>query len=287
MILPLFANEKPDVFEHVEDSFQIDILESAGLVIHLPYPFTKFIVFLTLAGITVTVTMLWVAHKMQPGEMPKGKRWNFVEALMFFVRDKIAIPAIGDEANKYLPFLTTLFLFIFICNLFGLFPFLPSPTTHIYVTGALALIVFVIVHAGGIKEHGGKGYLKTFIPPVHLEGGTGMKIFEWVLKVGMAVLEYVTAFQRAFVLAVRLFANMLAGHTAMFIVLFFIKMVADPVYQIDIAKGQDWLFWPVSFSSTLLVTALNLLELFIAGLQAFIFTFLSAIYIGLAKHPPH
>jgi F-type H+-transporting ATPase subunit a len=275
------------VFEHVVDSLHIGIFESAGAVLHLPAPITKFIVFLTLSAVLVIVTMLWVARKVQSGEMPTGRLWNFVETLLFFVRDKIARPALGDEANKYLPFLASLFLFIFLCNLFGLIPFMPSPTAHIYVTGALALVVFVIVHVGGFQEHGGKGYLKTFIPHVHLEGGTGMKIFEWILKVGMAALEYATAFIRAFVLAVRLFANMLAGHTAMFIILFFIKMVADPAYQIEIAKGQEWLYWPVSLSSVLLVTALSLLELFIAGLQAFIFTFLSAIYIGLAKHPPH
>src|SRR5262249_48752410 len=161
----------------VSDSPSFHFFESAGAVIHLPAPLTKFLLFITIAAVIVTVTMLWVARKIQSGHIPKGKLWNFVETLIFFVRDKIAKPAIGDEADKYLPFLTTLFLFIFLCNLFGIFPFLPSPTAHIYVTGALAAVVFVIVHTGGIMEHGGKGYLKTFIPHVHLEGGTGMKIF--------------------------------------------------------------------------------------------------------------
>jgi len=286
MNVPLFAMEKFDPFEHVIDSDHIVIFDSIGLVIHFS-PLTKFLVFLTIAAILTTLAMLWVARKISSGDHPKGKLWNFVEALLFFVRDKIAKPAIGDGADKYLPFLSTLFLFIFLCNVFGLMPFMPSPTAHIYVTGALAFIVFVIVHVSGLKEHGGKGYMKTFTPHIHLDGGAVMKVFEKVLKVGMTALEYLTAFIRAFVLAVRLFANMLAGHTAIFIILFFIKLVADPVHQIDIAKGKEWMYWPVSLASTLLVSALSLLELFIAGLQAFIFTFLSAIYIGLAKHPPH
>ena len=93
-------------------------------------------------------------------------------------------------------------------------------------------------------------------------------------------------------LAVRLFANMLAGHTVLFLILFFIQLVSHPDYQIAIVKSQSsttqGLMWIVmSVFSVILVTALTLLELFIAGLQAFIFTFLTAVFIGLAKHPPH
>ena len=112
-----------------------------------------------------------------------------------------------------------------------------------------------------------------------------MQVFAVALKVGMTALEYLTALIRSSVLAIRLFANMLAGHTVLFMILFFIKLVSDPHYQIPIAK--DWMFWGVMPISVLLVIALSLLELFIAGLQAFIFTFLTAVFIGLAKHPPH
>jgi F-type H+-transporting ATPase subunit a len=141
-------------------------------------------------------------------------------------------------------------------------------------------------------EMGTQKYLKTFIPHIHIEGGAFMQGFAWVLKVGMAVLEYLTAFIRATVLAVRLFANMLAGHTVLFMILFFIALVANPEYQIAIVKSQtettQGAMWVVmSIFSISLVTALTLLELFIAGLQAFIFTFLTAVFIGLAKHPPH
>jgi F-type H+-transporting ATPase subunit a len=273
-----------DPFSHVRDEPGFHIFDN--LYIPLPEPLTKFIIVLFLSAVIVAVLMVWLANKVRSGETPKGRLWNLAEGMLFFIRDKIARPGIGEhDANKYVPFLASLFLFIFLMNLFGLLPFMGSPTAHIYVTGALAAVVFVVVHTSGIAEHGFGKYLKTFIPHIHLEGGA--KIMAPFLIVGMAALEYLTAFIRVIVLAVRLFANMLAGHMALFIILFFIKLVDDPVYQISIAEGQDWMYWPVALFSTLLVIGLNLLELFIAGLQAFIFTFLTAIFIGLAKHPPH
>lgn len=284
--MTLFGKASIDPFEHVVDSDHIAIFESIGWVIHLPPPLTKFLVFILVGALVVGAALIWVAGKMKSGEPPRGKLWNLVESLIFFVRDKIARPAVGEhDADKYLPLLTTMFLFIFACNLFGMIPFLPSPTAHIYVTGALALVAFTVIHVGGVKENGLGGYLKTFIPHIHLEGPA--KLMGPFLIGGMAILEYLTAFIRAIILAVRLFANMLAGHTVLFMILFFIKLVADPVYQIDVAKGQDWMYWPVALFSTVMVVALSLLELFIAGLQAFVFTFLTAIFIGLAKHPPH
>jgi F-type H+-transporting ATPase subunit a len=288
MPLSLFAKAAIDPFGHVVDSepghHEIHIFESMHFGV--PLPVSKFLVFLTLAALIVAAAMIWVAGKIQSGETPKGRLWNFLETMIFFVRDKISRPALGDrDGDKYLPLLTSLFLFIFVNNLFGMFPFLPSPTASIYVTGALALVAFIVIHMAGVAENGLGGYLKTFIPHVHLEGPA--KLMGPFLIGGMAVLEYMTAFIRAIILAVRLFANMLAGHTVLFMILFFIKLVADPEYQIDVAKGQEWLFYPVSIFSVLMVTALSLLELFIAGLQAFVFTFLTAIFIGLAKHPPH
>jgi F-type H+-transporting ATPase subunit a len=287
------AQEKIDPFEHVTDSDHIPILESLGWVIHLPNVHVfghevpiKFMLLMTACAVAVAWAMIWLGRKMRNGDAPKGYLWNLMESLLFFVRDKIARPGVGEEdAIKYTPYLATLFLFIFAMNLMGLIPFMSSPTASIAVTGALALISFVVIHVAGVKQHGGVGYLKTFTPHIHIEGGTGMQIFAFVLKVGMTALEYLTAFIRATVLAIRLFANMLAGHTVLFMILFFIKLVSDPIYQIPIAK--DWMFYPVSIFSMLLVIALSLLEMFIAGLQAFIFTFLTAVFIGLAKHPPH
>ena len=285
--------QKINPFSHVVDNSHFEIFETMGLVIDLPTIHVfgqtvpiKFLLLITVCAIGVAGAMIWLGNKMKNGDTPRGYLWNLMESLLFFVRDKIARPGVGEhDAIKYLPYLATLFLFVFAMNLIGLFPFMASPTAAIMVTGALALVSFAVIHISGLKEHGTQGYLKTFIPHIHMEGGAAMKLFGVVLVVGMAALEYATAFIRAGVLAVRLFANMLAGHTVLFMILFFIKMVSDPLYKIPVA--QDWMYWAVAPFSVLLVTALNLLELFIAGLQAFIFTFLTAVFIGLAKHPPH
>jgi F-type H+-transporting ATPase subunit a len=286
--------KKVDPFSHVVDSDHIEFfggMELHGLEINgVPI---KFAIFITVSAIVVGVSLLWLGHKMKDGDPPRGKLWNLLEFLLFFVRDQIVRPGVGKEdANKYLPYLTTLFLFVFVMNLMGMIPFLGSPTASIMVTGALALVSFVVIHAAGLGEMGTQKYLKTFIPHIDIEGGTGMQVFAFALKWGMAALEYLTAFIRASVLAVRLFANMLAGHTVLFMILFFIALVSNPEYQIDFVKKQaegmqDVMWGGMVLFSIGLVTALSFLELFIAGLQAFIFTFLTAVFIGLAKHPPH
>ena len=286
--------KKIDPFGHVVDSDHIEFfggMELHGLEINgVPI---KFAIFITVSAIIVAVSLIWLGQKMKDGDPPRGKLWNLLEFLLFFVRDQIVRPGVGKEdANKYLPYLATLFLFVFVMNLMGMIPFLGSPTASIMVTGALALVSFVVIHASGLGEMGTSKYLKTFIPHIDIEGGTGMQVFAFVLKWGMAALEYLTAFIRASVLAVRLFANMLAGHTVLFMILFFIALVSNPDYQIDFVKKQaegmqDVMWGGMVLFSVSLVTALSLLELFIAGLQAFIFTFLTAVFIGLAKHPPH
>lgn len=288
------ADKKIDPFAHVVDSDHIDL--PFGLDIHglkIGETPLKFIILITLSAIAVGLVMIWLGRKMRNGEPPTGRLWNLAESLLFFVRDKIAVPGIGQhDANKYLPYLTSLFLFIFAMNLAGMIPFLGSPTASLAVTGALAFVSFVVIHVSGVGEMGTGKYLKTFIPHIHIEGGAFMQVFAKVLTFGMAILEYLTAFIRASVLAVRLFANMLAGHTVLFMILFFIALVADPSYKIEFVSKQTetvqgvmWFF--TAIFSVALVTALSLLELFIAGLQAFIFTFLTAVFIGLAKHPPH
>jgi F-type H+-transporting ATPase subunit a len=289
-------DKKIDPFEHVVDSSHVEFfggLELQGLTYGTHGTPLKFIIFITLAAITVAVAMIWLGRKMKNGDPPKGKLWNLIESLLFFVRDKMAVPGIGEhDANKYLPYLTSLFLFIFAMNLMGLIPFLGSPTASIMVTGALALVSFVVIHTSGVMDLGGKAYLKSFIPHIHIEGGAVMQFLGKMIMVGIAAMEYVTAFIRAIVLAIRLFANMLAGHTVLFMILFFVALVSNPLYQVDFVKQQgegvqNVIWGATSLFSIGLVTALSLLELFIAGLQAFIFTFLTAVYIGLAKHPPH
>lgn len=278
-----------DPFEHVIDSKHIHIFEQSNITIDnlefYGFPL-KFIILMTICAALVAWALIWLGLKMKNGDPPRGKMWNLVESLLFFVRDKIARPGIGEhDGDTYLPYLTTLFLFIFFMNLIGLLPFLGSPTASIMVTGPLALISFIVIHLSGVREHGVGGYLRTFVPNIHLEGGPLVQVFAVFITIGITIMEIATAFIRAGVLAVRLFANMLAGHTVLFVILFFIALVANPEYKIEIA--QDWMIWGVAPASVILVTALSLLELFIAGLQAFVFTYLTSVFIGLAKHAPH
>lgn len=282
--------EKPhlDPFEHVVNNKHIEIFDTIHLSIGLPqilgYQVTKFHILLALAAVVVSGLLIYLSRKMRSGEPPRGKFVNMIETFIFFIRDQVAKPGLGNEkdANKYTPFLVTMFLFVFLVNVFGMIPFLGSATADLQVTFALSLVCFGVIHVTGVREHGGVGYLKTFVPHLHVDN----VILKWMLMIGMAVLEYATAFIRVTVLAVRLFANMLAGHTALFVLLFFIKMAAAPEWVAYIG-APDWSYYIVMPISVLLVTALSFLELFVAGLQAFVFTFLTAIFIGLAKHPAH
>jgi F-type H+-transporting ATPase subunit a len=286
--------KKIDPFAHVVDSPHLEFF--GGLEVHAlevgGFPL-KFILFISCSAAIVAIAMVWLGQKMKDGAPPTGKLWNLIESLLFFVRDKIAVPGVGaHDANKYLPYLTTLFLFVFAMNLLGMLPFLGSPTASIAVTGSLALVSFVVIHASGLVEMGAPKYLRTFIPHIHIEGGAAMQFLGGAITIGIALLEYATAFIRCIVLAVRLCANMLAGHTVLFMILFFIALVAHPEYQIEFVRKQgegvqNILWGATALFSVGVVTALSMLELFIAGLQAFIFTFLTAVFIGLAKHPAH
>ncbi|MFO0969013.1 MAG: F0F1 ATP synthase subunit A [Gemmataceae bacterium] len=177
------------------------------------------------------------------------------------------------EADRYVPFLWTMFLFILVCNLLGLFPFGGSPTGSITVTGALALITFFVIQGSAIAKMGLGTYLKSQVPNLDLP--VAMKI---PILLMLVPIEFMGHFIKAFVLAVRLFANIFAGHMVLAMILLFIVMVKD--------EGPA-LFWGVTGVTVLGVLALSLLELFVAFLQAYIFTFLTALFLGAALNPEH
>ncbi len=256
--------------------------------------------------------------------MPKGRWWNAFESLLTFVRDEIAKPNLGEkDADKYVPYLWTLFLFLLFCNLLGLFPFMGSPTASIWATGALALISFIMLHGAAIVKmayepphahghgddhHAGPGHhLDTgheghaahapqngglqSIPVVGpLLIGT-VRYFSalwprievpyvgWLFSLVIFVIELIGTVIKSGVLAVRLFANMFAGHMVLAVILLFIVAAAE--------SRNIWLLGGVSVASVLGVVALSLLELFVAFLQAYIFVFLTALFMGMSMHPEH
>jgi F-type H+-transporting ATPase subunit a len=152
------------------------------------------------------------------------------------------------------------------------------------VTGILALVSFVVIHYNGIKaSHGFGHYIKTFKVKLDREGKL-LQILAPVIEFGVFWLEIMTAFIRAIVLAIRLFANMLAGHTTLFVVLSFIYMVGLATEQHLLHNA--W-FWPITLTSVLTMIALSILEIFVSLLQAFVFVFLTSTFIGMAMHPEH
>jgi F-type H+-transporting ATPase subunit a len=304
--------EKHDPLDHVMDSSHWEFFPTAGLEIHLPDQgqfrrITKFMILEVIAAALVAAIYIPLARRMQSGQPPRGAWDNTFEVLLTFVRDQIARPALsppedehghGHDAghpaaaheagphdahhapelhappahDAFVPFLWTMFLFILVNNLLGMFPFGGSPTASVYVTGALALLVFFAIHGCAMARMGGWSYLKSLWPHLGLPFPVGLFVEALVF-----LIELIGVLVRNAVLAVRLFANMFAGHTVLAVILGFIVM----------AKVAFGLWFTVTVSSVLGAVALSLLEIFIAFLQAYIFTFLAALFMGLAMYPQH
>lgn len=209
-------------------------------------------------------------YRKRKGEAPKGIQ-SFLEPLILFIRDDIAKDSIGEKNHeRFMPFLLTLFFFIFINNLLGLVPIFPggaNVTGNIAVTMVLALYTFVIVTFSGNKYYWNHIFNTPGVP--------------WWLKIPvplMPVVEFIGVLTKPFVLMVRLFANITAGHI---IVLGFISLI------FIFGNMHAALGYGVSIVSVLFAIFINLLELLVAFIQAYVFTLLSAIYIGMAKEEHH
>jgi F-type H+-transporting ATPase subunit a len=186
--------------------------------------------------------------------VPKGL-YNFLELLVQFVRDEIAVKNIGKEdADRFVPYLCTAFFFILFVNLFGLIPWAATATGNIAVTAALALFTFFITQYAQIKAQGFGGYLK------HLTGG----VAPWLWPI-MIPVEILGLFTKPFALTIRLFANMVAGHIVILSLLGLIFALGSPL---------------VAVGSVPMALAIFALELFVAFVQAYIFTMLSSLFIG-------
>jgi F-type H+-transporting ATPase subunit a len=199
--------------------------------------------------------------------------------MLLYFRDNVARPCIGGhDADRFVPFLWTVFFFVLGCNLFGMIPWMGSPTGALATTAALALVTFLTVIGSGMKKLGPAGFWKAQVPHMDLSLNIAGINFEPLLKVVLLpmifVIEVLGLVIKHGVLAVRLLANMMAGHVVLAVIIAFIG-----------ASAQSLLWWVVAPASVLGATALSMLELFVAFLQAYIFTFLSALFIGMAVHP--
>jgi F-type H+-transporting ATPase subunit a len=271
--------------EHVKDQPAFHVFETiaGGFEIHLPKIFglqiTKFMVLEVLAALLIIAIFVPLARRAQRGEAPSGTWWNAFESLLTFVRNEIAKPNLGEHyADRFVPFLWTLFLFILFCNLLGMIPLLGSPTANIWVTGALAFCVFLVLHGAPVKDEGLVHYLMSLWPHIDLGDNIVAKAAGFMISLGIWGIELFGTVIKCGVLAVRLFANMFAGHMVLASILGFIVLAGE-------AGRAIW--GVVTISSVVGVVALSLLELFVAFLQAYIFVFLTALFMGMALHPEH
>ncbi len=266
----LEATKKQDtswIMHHVLDARELDF--SPFGVIHLPQlhlfgidiSITKHVVFMWLALLILVVTFIFVARSYRKSLIPRGIT-NLTEVLIVFVRDEIARPTIGKGNERFLPYLLTAFFFILTCNFLGLIPYGSTATSNIAVTATLATISFIVIQVGGMMKNGVFGYFKGLIPH-----GIPM----WLLPI-MLVVELLGLFTKPFALAIRLFANMTAGHIVIMALLGLIFIL------------HTYVVVPVSISFALFIF---LLEILVALLQAYIFTMLSGLFIGMAVHQEH
>jgi F-type H+-transporting ATPase subunit a len=337
------AEHQPHPFDHVMDSKTWEFFNAAfthPVEWHLPafnvpylafdyhgthqfqlawhrFQITKFMILELVAAVLILLIYIPLARRSRNGELPKGGWWNAFESLLTFIRNEVAKPNLGErDADRYLPYLWTLFLFLLFCNLLGMFPFMGSPTASLFVTGALACTAFIMLHGAAIVKLGfaygrDNGHDEHHGPDDHGHGAASSPFLDglhkvplfgpllvgtilyfkalwphievpyvgWFFSLAIFTIELVGTIIKSGVLAVRLFANMFAGHTVLAVILLFIYSAA--------VAGNGFLLGGVSIASVLGIVALSLLELFVAFLQAYIFVFLTALFMGMSLHPEH
>jgi F-type H+-transporting ATPase subunit a len=192
---------------------------------------------------------------------------------MEYVRVQVFEPAMGKEdSRRFMPLLASLFVFIFGLNLAGMIPFLGSPTATLACTGALALVVFVVGLVWGLRAMGPVGYLKNLCPSMGLPPALSVIIVPMLWTI-----EFISLFMKHGILALRLLANMVAGHA----VLLGLMGLAVGAHALAMHFGLWGLLAGATGAS---MVAMSLLELFIAFLQAAMFTFLAGLFISSSIH---
>ena len=231
---------------------------------------TKHVVMLWIAALLCIAMMLLALRghkqKTEGGRAPKGMA-NGLEAVVLYIRNEVILPNVGHHGNGYVPFLLTLFFFILFANLLGLIPYGSTATGNIAVTATLAIITFIVIELAGMKALGWK-YINTIVYWPH-DMPLGMKI---IISPILTPIELAGKFTKPIALAIRLFANMVAGHI---VVLALISLI--------FTFASYWLApAPVAMALAIMV-----LELFVAFLQAFVFTLLASVFIGLIREGAH
>ena len=231
---------------------------------------TKHVVMLLVAATLCLVTLLMAARAHKRQHLARGQPKGFangIEALVLYIRQEVVLPNVGHHGEKYAPFILSLFFFILFANLLGLIPYGSTATGNIAVTGTLAIITFVMVEVAGMRTLG-LGYIKTII---YWPSGQPV-LMNALLTPIMTPIELAGKFTKPFALAIRLFANMTAGHI---VVLALIGLIFT---------FQSFVIAPLPLAMAL---AIMVLEVFIAFLQAYVFALLASVFIGLIREGAH
>ena len=276
------APNQIDIPHHIANSHEVETpfgvwhlprwepIHVGGLTIDMSP--TKHLVYMLLAAVLVTLVFTLSARSIQAAQARGRPSKGFagaMEATALYIRQEVILPNVGHHGEGYAPYLLTLFFFILAMNLLGLLPWGATATGNIAVTAALAVIAFLVIEVTGMMALGPVGYAKTiFYLPSGLPGGIGGSILKVVLLAVMTPIELIGKLAKPFALAVRLFANMTSGHVLVLALI-----------------GLTFLFqsWAVGIGASILATGVMLLEVFVAFLQAFVFTLLTAVFIGLMR----
>jgi F-type H+-transporting ATPase subunit a len=226
----------------------------------------NFVTLLLVVAVVLFIAMFYTAFR-NPKTVP-GKWQSFMESGIEFVREQVAIQMIGPEGNKFLPFLVTLFFFIFLGNIFEVIPFVGFPlNSRLAFPLVMAVVAWVVYNAVGIRQHGLGGYLKMVcFPP-------GAPKLMYLLLTPIEFFSVIIV--RPFTLTVRLTANMVAGH--FLLAVFFLGTIA-------LFTTVPYVLGVFSFGLGVLLVGF---EIFVSALQAFIFAVLTASYIGGAMAAEH
>ena len=285
------------------------------------FAISKFLLIEIFVGLVIVLIFQQLAQRVADGKPPKGKLWNFFEVFLVFIRDQIARPVLGghdhgheeahaehahddhshedhahkdhahahaaaahhhaahvDPAQKFLPLLWTIFFFVLGCNLMGMVPWAGSPTASFAVTFALAFVTFATVWFFGMRQFGVVGFFANQIPGMDLPWYMAI-----VIKPMILAIELLGLVIKHMVLAIRLLANMVAGHLVILGVMG-LAFGAQAALAFSAPGTPSWQWWVTAIIAVVGAAAFNILELFVAFLQAYIFTFLSTLFIGAAIH---
>jgi F-type H+-transporting ATPase subunit a len=276
------------------------------------FAISKYLLIEIFVGLVLVFLFSRLATHIERGKPAKGKFWNLLEVFLVFIRDQIAKPVFGahdhdheeggdhghdehahaveahgvhvhmahahhdDPASRFLPLLWTIFFFVLGCNLMGMVPWAGAPTAAFAVTAAMAAVTFLTVLAAGMMQFGVLGFFLNQVPGMDLPWYMAILIKPMILGI-----ELLGLCIKHGVLAVRLLANMVAGHLVILGIMG-LAFGAEAAMKFSGAPGWQWGITAVI--AVVASAAFNILELFVAFLQAYIITFLSALFIGASIH---